>query len=144
MLEVPAPPLRRHSSAPSALLLDGCLRRVRSLSDQLDIVTDQVRKSMTLSVSTPDLTGSLSVVHSFVEDLLSQVVSSQSRMPGSVRQCHHCHRPLSHPDHAGVGSGVKRCTLGHYELCPGGRRTGLVWTGCPEVCTTTDSEEEEE
>ena len=34
-----------------------------------------------------------------------------------------------------MGSGLKQCTLGHYELCPGGRKTGPQWTGCPSVDT---------
>ena len=117
---------------------------MRSLSGYLDKVTDQVRQSRKLGLPAPDLTVSDSVVFSLIEDLLLEVVSTECRMPGTTRQCHHCHRPLKHPDHAGVGSGVKQCTLSHYELCPGGRVSGPDWTGCPDECTTTDSEEGEE
>lgn len=112
---------------------------MRSLSGRLDRVASQVRQSRQLSLSLPDLSQSTSVVFSLVEDLLLEVVSSECSMP---RQCHHCHRPQSHPDHAGVGSGVKQCTLAHYELCPGGRKTSPEWTGCPSV-TTEESDLEE-
>ena len=83
------------------------------------------------------------MVFSLVEDLLSEVVQrSDCRMSKSTRQCHHCHRLLSNPEHAGIGSGVKQCTLNHYELCPGGRKTGPVWTGCPSSSTEESDKEE--
>ena len=138
-------PLRHHSwSAPSRLLLDGCLSRVKSLSGQLDRVTNQVRDTRWLSLSVPDLSGSAaSVVFHLLEDLMTEVVIGGSNMSGNVRQCHNCHRPLTHPDHVGIGSGVKQCTLGHYDLCPGGRKAGPDWTGCPAISTETSDVEGE-
>ena len=50
---------------------------------------------------------------------------------------------LTHPNHVGIGSGVKQCTLGHYDLCPGGRKSGLDWTGCPATSTETSDVEGE-
>ena len=130
-------PLRHHSwSAPSQLLLDGCLTRVKSLSGQLDRVTIQVRETRHRSLSVPDLSGSAaSVVLNLLEDLMTEVIRGENKMSGNVRQCHNCHRPLTHPEHVGIGSGVKQCTLSHYELCPGGRKTSPEWTGCPTIST---------
>lgn len=133
-------PLRKHHSwsAPSSpsLLLDGCLSRVKSLSGQLDRVSYQVRQSRERSLSVtdlPGLTSSTDLVCSLLEDLLSEIVKKEFSMAGNARQCHHCHRLLSHPEHTGVVPGVKQCTLSHYELCPGGRMAGPDWTGCPAI-----------
>ena len=129
-------PLRRHSwSAPPTLLLDGCLARVKSLSSQLDKVSRLSRQNSWSGLSLYQ--DSACLVDALIEDLLIETLEKASRMSKLTRHCHHCHRPLSHTDHEGIGSGVKQCTLTHYELCPGGRKTSLDWTGCP---ATTDDD----
>ena len=118
---------------------------MRLLSGQLDRVTNQLHSQGSKSSSVPDLTSSAGLVFDFVEDLLSQVLEiSKAKMnkTKTARQCHHCHRLLSHPEHAGVGSGINLCSLPHYELCPGGR-TGPDWTGCPDDSFDESSDEED-
>ena len=127
-------PIRRHSySAPPRLLLEGCLAKVDRLSKQVDRVLDSVKQVRSKSV--PDLTcEAYTVVDTILDQILTTVVGSSNRadIMTKPRQCHHCHRPVNHPDHTGIMSGINQCTLEHYELCPGGRRTGKDWTGCPE------------
>ena len=104
-------------------------------------MSDQVRQSRQGSVSGWEVG---KVVDEIVDQLLCQVViEGESRMP-KPRQCHHCHRPLNHPEHVGIGSGVNQCTLEHFELCPGGRKTGSDWSGCPAITTDVDTEDEED
>ena len=103
-------PLRRKSfSAPSSLVLDGCIASCIKLSGQVDQVIDQARRIRFRSISVADLT-----------------------MSGRG-QCHQCHRPVEHPDHIGVMPGLNKCTLSHFDLCPGGKKTQKDWAGCPEV-----------
>ena len=135
-------PIRRHSySAPSRLLLEGCLAKVDRLSRQVDRVLDRVKQVRSKSVS--DLTSEVyTVVDTILDQILTRVVCSN--MAGNMtksRQCHHCHRPVNHPEHTGIMSGINQCTLAHYELCPGGRRTGKDWTGCPESDDESDSDD---
>ena len=142
LLGVPScTPIRRHSwSAPPGLLLDSCLEKVALLSEKVDRVTEKLRSS-----SASDLHREREgnkVVRSILDQLLSTIDQGECIMVKS-RQCHHCHRPIDHPSHAGIGSGVNRCTLDHYELCPGGRKSGQDWTGCPATTTDGDSETEE-
>ena len=140
MPESTVPRIRRHSSAPSSLLLDACLRKISSLSDQVDTVLDRVQK-VSKSKSEPNLSsGFHETVDSVLGELIDRTVEFSARK--MVRQCHHCHRPCSHPDHAGVASGVNLCSLDHYELCPGGRQTGAGWTGCPPSESEEDSHDE--
>ena len=132
-------PLRRSSwSAPPGLVLDRCLAKVNLLSRQ----GDRLR-----SLSVPDLVRDneeYSVVGEIVDQLLYKVVEEGECNMVQPRQCHHCHRPLNHPENIGNGSGVDRCTLDHFDLCPGGRKTSPDWTGCPEITTDMDSDEERE
>ena len=134
-------PLRRHSwSAPAGLLLEGCLSRVASLSRRVDRVRDQVRQSGQGRSSELDTWATDQIVESVLDGLLSCVIQSgESSNMSKSRQCHHCHRPLSHPEHDGIGAGVNQCTLEHFDLCPGGRKTSKDWTGCP----VDDSDETE-
>ena len=153
-------PLRRHSfSAPPSLVLDSCLDKAARLSKKLDSVIDRVRQN---SRSVSDLS-SLAVVgqseqvdkvvkqvsgcirsvpESILDELLESIVATVN-MP-SRGQCHHCHRPLHHPEHSGVGSGQNRCTLDHFGLCPGGRKAGKDWTACPTTDEDTDFDENED
>ena len=75
-----------------------------------------------------------------LEDILTQVVSRADSNMVKTRQCHHCHRPTSHPEHVGIGSGVNLCTLGHFDLCPGGREQTPDWTGCPETSSAEETD----
>ena len=140
MLGLPScTPLRRHSwSAPPRLLLDGCLVKVALLSERVDRVTDKLR-----SRSFTDLTSEgYRIVGELVDQLLSFTVKKGECKMVKPRQCHHCHRTLDHPEHAGIGSGMNHCTLDHYGLCPGGRQTSVDWTGCPASLTDGESESE--
>ena len=122
-------PLRRHSfSAPSLLVLDACLDRCAYLSDQVDRVIKKAREDKVWSKSVTNLDSLDSFV--VVEELLKPISGSSAEMPGRG-QCHHCHRPLHHPEHVGIAGGVNKCTLEHFDLCPGGRTTQKDWTGCP-------------
>ena len=110
--------------------------KVTLLSEQVDRVTARLRSS-----SVPDLSSEGSrIVRDIVDQLLTSIVSQGECNMAKTRQCHHCHRPTDHPEHSGIGSGVNHCTLDHYDLCPGGRKTSSDWTGCP--ATTTDTEEQ--
>ena len=105
--------LRRHSfSAPS--LLDDCLAKCAKLSNQVTRVTDQARRHRAQSKSVSDL---------------SSIGNTELKMPRG--QCHQCHRPLHHPEHVGVAPGVSKCTLEHFDLCPGGRKAQKDWAACP-------------
>ena len=74
------------------------------------------------SRSVPDLTrGAYAVVNEYLDQLLASVVIQAEAKMTKPRQCHHCHRLLSHPEHIGVGSGRNLCTLDHFDLCPGGQ-----------------------
>ena len=134
-------PLRRHSySAPASFLLDSCIAKVGCLSKKVDSVLVKVKRLQSKSV--PDLSGERnSVISSVLDQLLASVVCDSTVTMARPRQCHHCHRLLSHPDHIGIGGGVNLCTLDHYELCPGGRQTGKDWTGCP--VTDYDTEDDD-
>ena len=134
-------PLRRHSSSPSSLLLDSCLSKVTGLSQRVDRVFDSLQGT---SLGELDRANPDSVVDWILDTILSLVVQEGECNMVKSRQCHHCHRPISHPEHAGIGSGVNLCTLGHYELCPGGRRTSPDWTGCPASATSSEEETESE
>ena len=135
-------PIRRHSySAPPRLLIEGCLARVDRLSKQVDRVLDSVKQVRSKSV--PDLTRE---VHTVVDAILDQILTSVvgSSRVGTMtkpRQCHHCHRPVNHPEHTGIMSGINQCTLSHYDLCPGGHKTGNDWTGCPDYDDGSDSDD---
>ena len=140
--EINCTPVRRQHSAP-ARLLDGCLLRVGSLTQQVDSLLDKVRGVPTRSQSVPDLTkvsarGAASVI---LEQVLAKVWDRIKFSMSVSKQCHHCHRLLSHPDHKGVGSGSNRCTLDHFELCPGGRKSEKGWTGCPDEGDDSDGQE---
>ena len=141
MLEVDCTPIRHHShSAKARILLDGCLVKLASLSQRFDTVLSTVRQGHSKSLSVLDI--SCGVVTAEVDYILDEILREVvDRVPHIMpnKQCHHCHRPLSHPDHKGVGSGINYCSLEHYELCPGGRQTEKGWTGCP----TTDEEVED-
>ena len=47
------------------------------------------------------------------------------------KYCHHCHRPTDHPDHAGIQTGVNKCTLSHFDGCHEGHYNDKSWTDCP-------------
>jgi hypothetical protein len=137
MLEVGCTPIRRHShSAPARILLDGCLLKLDSLSQRVDTVLGTVRQVRSKSLSVLDLScEAVTEVDFILDEILREVVDRVTdNMPN--KQCHHCHRLLSHPDHKGIGSGTNYCSLEHFDLCPGGRQNEKGWTGCP----TTDDE----
>ena len=90
------------------------------------------------TVDSPDL-----VVELILAEIMSTVIREGKSKTGKQRQCHHCHRPTSHPEHAGIGSGINLCTLSHYELCPGGRGATPDWTGCPALSSAEDTDSEE-
>ena len=120
--------LKRQSlSASPVLLLDSCLLRVASLSLKIDQVTARVRSKSELDLAS----GGSQVVESIVDQLFSSVVQKGESIMTRPRQCHHCHRPTNHSEHAGIGAGSNNCTLDHYDLCPGGRQSSVDWTGCP-------------
>ena len=106
MLEVDCEPLRRHSfSAPAGLLLDGCLARVDSLTRKVDTVLGTVRQARSKSYSVSDLSSKVDRgVELILEEVLVRVICEARNM--ASKQCHHCHRLLSHPDHKGIGSGI--------------------------------------
>ena len=134
-------PIRRHSySAPPGLLIEGCLARVDRLSKQVDRVLYSVKQVRSKSVS--DLTSEVNtVVDTILDQILASVVGSRASTMTKPRQCHHCHRPLNHPEHTGIMSGINQCTLRHYDLCPGGRKTGNDWTGCPDYDDGSESDD---
>ena len=109
------------------------MTKVAALTRQVD----RVRHSLSLN----SLPG-----HAVVGDLLDSLISSVVHQGESVmtrpRQCHHCHRPTSHPEHIGIGAGINICSLEHFELCPGGRQESLSWTGCPDLESDAESGEE--
>ena len=127
-------PLRRHSySAPPRLVLDGCIAQCSQLSDRLDKFFDKVRADRGHKKSDHNLD---SVVHASVDELLDEILDTVVGKPrGKMAprgQCHQCHRPLHHPDHVGVAPGINKCTLDHFDLCPGGRKSQKDWAGCPD------------
>ena len=101
--------------------------RVALLSKKVEKVTDRLRS---WSLSDLSSEGDRAVVE-LVDQLVSSAVVQGEFIMANSRKCHHCHRTLDHPDHAGIGSGLNYCTLTHFELCPGGRETSMDWTGCP-------------
>ena len=114
MLEVDCTPIRRHShSAPARILLDGCLVKLDSLSQRFDTVLSTVRQGRSKSLSVLDI--SCGVVTAEVDYILDEILREVvDRVPHIMpKQCHHCHRPLSHPDHKSVGSGINYCSLEH-------------------------------
>ena len=113
LLEVPSGiPLRRHSSSPPGLLLDNCLSKLSELSERVDKVTQLTRRHSLgdLTVSNKDWEVNLVLT----EIIAKAVAKGESNMSTKTkaRQCHHCHRPTSHPDHTGVGAGANYCSLG--------------------------------
>ena len=108
----------------------------------VNLLSKQVDRLRSLSV--PDLTReSDRVVGQILDHLLDLVLDKGEWNMVKSRHCHHCHRPLSHPEHAGIASGVNQCTLDHFDLCPGGRKTSQDWTGCPIITSDTESDEAE-
>ena len=97
------------------------------MTQQIDQVTARVRSKSELDLASE---GS-QVVESIVDQLFSSVVQKGESIMTRPRQCHHCHRPTNHSEHAGIGAGSNNCTLDHYDLCPGGRQSSVDWTGCP-------------
>ena len=81
------------------------------------------------------------IVDTVLDQLIASVVVGQSVTKSRPRQCHHCHRLLSHLEHNGIGGGVNLCNSEHYELCPGGRKTEKGWTGCQTTDEDTDMDE---
>ena len=113
------------------------------LTLRVDSVLDRVR--LVHSRSVPDLSGEAQyVVATVLDQLIASAVVEPSITMSRPRQCHHCHRLLSNPEHNGIGGGINLCTLEHYELCPGGRRTEKGWTGCPTTDEDTDVDDSQE
>ena len=124
-------------------MLDNCLSKISTLSQKVDKVTDHLKRTRRhslgdTSVDNPDL-----AVELILAEIMATVLKEGKSKTGKKRQCHHCHRPTSHPEHAGIGSGINLCTLSHFELCPGGRVASPDWTGCPDVSSAEETDTEE-
>ena len=111
------------------------MTRVAALTRQVD----RVRHSLSLN-SLPGL----AVVEDLLDSLISSAVNQGESIMAKPRQCHHCHRLTSHPEHVGIGAGINLCSLEHFELCPGGREESPSWTGCPDLESDVESGEESE
>ena len=134
--------MRRYKSAPPVLLLEDCCTKINSLSRLVESWGTKTASRPRCN-SLPILhheNPSDSVVQAVLDTILTIVVEKGKVEMGKQGQCHHCHRPLSHPDHVGIASGVKQCTLDHYELCPGGREDATGWTGCPAMVSGSESD----
>ena len=109
--------------------LNSCLDKARGLSELVDRLTVKTRELRSKSLA--DLR-----CESVLGQGISKVTMGDNEQPPNPRTCHHCHRLLNDPDHVGMPTGVDRCTLEHWEGCPGGKAGGRdsnggVWTACP-------------
>ena len=111
----------------------------------MERVTSNLRLSRSSSLGDLSFLDTPCVVVDWILDqLFDSVIKECEGNMGNTRQCHHCHRPTSHPDHVGIGSGVNYCTLEHYEVCPGGRATGPNWTGCPATSSGDEDDDKQQ
>ena len=109
-------PLRRQShSAPASFLLDGILRRAASVHEQLDQLTNQVRKKSRSMVD--------------VDEIVTTPLTSR-RHPVKML-CHGCHGPIGNGAHIGSQTGKNLCTRQHSIICPGGIINDVSWKSCP-------------
>ena len=107
--------------------------------DRSTAAAQEWRKShLASSISTSVRSHSVADLRS--EKLVKMGENSPSKI---VRICHHCHTPQSEPRHAGIPTGVGRCTLDHWELCQLHQSEaydthGKPWTACPSNTDEVD------
>ena len=110
-----APIMRQSFSAPASLLLESVLKKAHSLHEQLDRLSDGVKKR---GGSMVDITE-----HS------DTPVTSKGAEDTMV--CHGCHGVIGSGAHLGSATGMNLCSLKHSSSCPGGYVDDHSWKACP-------------